>query len=136
MNSWPITTTFSWLVLKERRFTRDYLKNRGLQGPTKYPPCVYEEENMNHLLEDCPFSFSLWDRGETIFCRSNKVEGQPDQTLKEWNMKEFKNRILRMIWVMFSGILSWVLWKERNNRIFWDNLSIEDDVWKRIIHNI
>ena len=100
------------------------------------PLFLQKEEKTNHLLEDFPLSSILWDQGETIFHRSDKVRGQPYQTLKQWNMKAFKNLILGMIWVMFQGMLSWVLWKERNNRIFWDNLSIEDEVWKRIIHNI
>ena len=37
---------------------------------------------------------------------------------------------------MFPGMLTWVLWKEQNNYIFWDKRSTEEDVWNQLVHNI
>ena len=112
------------------------LKKKDLDGPSQCPLCLSEEESMNHLLNGCPFSSSLWDRGAIIFRRSDKVRGQPDQTLKEWNLKAFKNLILGMIWIIFPWMLLWAMWKERNSHIFRDKKSNEEEVWKRIVHNL
>ena len=85
MNPWPRTTTFNWLFLNIRILTRDNLRKRGMQGPTQCPLCLHEEEKMNHLMDQFPFSSALWDRGPSVFLKSDRAHGQPDQTLKEWN---------------------------------------------------
>ena len=97
MNSCPKTTTFSWLELKRRILIGDNLKKRGMQNPSQCPLCLSEEESMNHLLDECPFSSSLWDWGAVILHRSDRVRGHPIQTLEEWNLKAFKTSILDMI---------------------------------------
>ena len=73
------------------------LKKRGIHGPSQFPLFLNEEESMNHILDVYPFSSSLWDRGVMIFRRSDRMRGQPDLTLKEWNLKAFKNRIMGML---------------------------------------
>ena len=127
---------FQLVGFKEKNFDRDNLRKRGLKIPTQCPLCFHKEERMNHLLDECPFSSSFWDRGATIFHRSDRVKCQSDQTLKEWNMKGFKNPILRLIWVMFPRMLTCVLWKERNSQSFWDKRSSKEEVWKHLVHNI
>ena len=56
------------------------------------------------------------------------MRGQPDLTLKEWNLKAFKNPILGTLWMMFHGMLLWNLWKEQKNRIFKDKKHNEEEV--------
>ena len=38
--------------------------------------------------------------------------------------------------MIFPRMLLWILWKKINRRIFRDKNSIEDEVWKRLFHNL
>ena len=84
-------TTFNWLVLKKSIFKGGNLRKRGMFDPSKFPLCLSEEESMDHLLDCYPFSSSLQDRVAIIFYRSDRIRGQPDKNIKEWNFKSFTN---------------------------------------------
>ena len=122
---WPKISIFSWLVMKNHILTSENLKKRGMQGA--YQCCLFEKEkeSMNHLLDECSFVLSIWDRRAFIFCLTDRVRGHPDQTIKKWNLEAFPNPIMRALCIMFSGFLFTVVWKEQNNRIFQDKSSNE-----------
>ena len=83
-----------------------------------------------------PIYLSSLGSGVTIFRLSERIRGHPNQLIKNLNLESFLNAILKMLWSMFRGIILWVIWKERNNRIFQDMKSIEEEVWKRLTCNI
>ena len=120
-NPWSKMATFCWIVVRCIILIGKNLRRRGIQGPSRCVLCANQEESMGHLLDACPFAFDLWDKGAQIFRKGNRSRRNPDQTLRDWNPKDFKNNILRFLWQAFPGTVIWVIWKERNNIIFRGN---------------
>ena len=75
---------------------------------------------MGHLLDSCPFAAAIWDKGAMKFRWSDRIRGQPPQTIRDWCPRAFQNPIIRTIWDAFPGMAMWCVWKERNARIFQD----------------
>ena len=80
--------------------------------------CHQAEETMSHLLDIFPFAATIWDKRAMMFKRSDRIRGQPPQTIRDWYSQAFKNPIIRAIWEAFLGMAMWCVWKERNARIF------------------
>jgi hypothetical protein len=53
---WPKVSTFLWLLVQNRILTWDNLRKKGFIGPSMCPLCMQQEESMEHLLNQCPFS--------------------------------------------------------------------------------
>ena len=66
------------------------LRKWGIQVPSQCPLCLNNEQNMEHFLDGCPYTGSLWDMGAMIFWRSDLIQGHPDQSLREWNVRPLK----------------------------------------------
>ena len=71
-----------------------------------------------------------------MFRRSNRSRGNPAQTLRDWNPKAFKNNLLSFLWLAFPGMVLWVIWKERNSRIFQERERSLEASWKSIYSNL
>ena len=70
------------------------------------------------------------------FRLTNLNKNSLERTLKNWIRNPFKNPILNCLWKLTLGFILWNLWKERNNKIFNENPSLLDVVWKQIHSNI
>ena len=91
---------------------------------------------MGDLLDKFPFATFTWDKGAMGFRRSDRRRGRLAQTLKEWHPKSFKNPIIQIVWDAFPGMEMWCIWKERNARIFKDQRSDAEMVWKTVKDNL
>ena len=67
VNLWPKVALFVWLVVRGRILTSDNLRKRGIHGPSQCFLCYQAEESMSHLLDNCPFTASMWDKGAMSF---------------------------------------------------------------------
>eukprot|EP00253_Pinus_taeda_P014894 PITA_14894 len=54
--SLPKIDFFSWTLAHNSIFTGDNLRKQGMEGPTRCPLCMSEEETADHLLLLCPFA--------------------------------------------------------------------------------
>jgi len=129
---WPKISVFLWLVCKRRILTWDNLRKRGMQGPSWCVMCGKEEETLDHLLDTCDLASSLWDKGAQLFRRTDRQRGTPDKTIQHWEEEPFSNPILNRLWAALPGFLIWIVWKERNRRIFNHTVKSCDDLWGRI----
>ena len=59
---------------KENNYDGENLKKRGFEAPLQCPLCLRNEEKLNHLLDECSFSSTHWDRGVTIFVEMIELE--------------------------------------------------------------
>ena len=91
---------------------------------------------MDHLLDSCPITSSLWDSSATIFRRAKRVRGQPHLTIKAWDKETFKNPVIRKIWLIFLETLMWEVWKERNGRVFERRKDTTQLVWNQVVKYI
>ena len=52
----PTIDYFYWTLAHKSILTSDNLRRRGIEGPSRCPLCVSDEENTDHLLLHCSFA--------------------------------------------------------------------------------
>lgn len=107
-----------WLVQQKKILTWENLLRKGFVGPSKCYLCGTQEETMEHLLNLCPFTSTLWDWVASIFRQTNKDGLSITNTLRNWRKNFSGNEIINNAWNLVPGFLIWNVWKERNGRIF------------------
>jgi hypothetical protein len=111
---------FAWLALKYRLWTSDMRARHGLQEqPDTCFTCLQEEDNVNHILAQCPYARQVW-------CEVLQSAGLslPDPgavgNLESW-WTEARKRIQKRDRRRFDSMVistAWSLWKQRNVRAF------------------
>ena len=79
---WPKISHFLWLLLHRRILTWENLTRKGFQGPSRCCLCKDQQESIDHLMDACPFSSSLWDYVAEAFRHTNRVKGNITESLK------------------------------------------------------
>jgi hypothetical protein len=115
---WPKIKMFKWLVLHNRILTWENLMKRGFIGPSRCHLCQVKEETTNHLLDECSYTTEIWDWAAGIFRQSNRIRGNINATINNWNEGYNENEMVNLCWNLTSGMIIWAIWKERNRRIF------------------
>ncbi|CAL1388326.1 unnamed protein product [Linum trigynum] len=111
--------TFLWIVFHKRLLTRDNLKKRGIQLPSRCPLCEKAEENPNHLFINCSFSKEVWWRMRSfVRIASTTVDNDDISTrIMRWFCQ---NPSSPWQWCtkVFLHAFCWSIWMERNSRVF------------------
>lgn len=120
--SLPKIDFFFWIVAHQCILTRDNLCRRGMEGPSRCPLCLFDEEIANHLLLLCPFALVVW-RGVLMLGPAKlDLPGNIPSLLRTWaSLSPFfltKKSLLKTSWMWIPKFICWKLWLERNNRIF------------------
>jgi hypothetical protein len=81
--------------------------------------CSQEVESIQHLLFNCVYNREVW---LTLLCRAGFQELTPshDDTIPDWWLT-CRKRVLKELCKGFDSfvfLVSWLLWKERNARVF------------------
>jgi len=109
-----------WLALHDRCWTAERRKCHGLQDDDACILCNQEPESIDHLLLLCPFSREIWFRVLSWFSWGEVAPDSQAFNLAVW-WAAARKRIPRDTRKGFDSIVvlvSWLLWKERNNRTF------------------
>ena len=120
--SLPKIDFFCWTLAHNNILTKDNLRKCGMEGPSRCPLCLSEEESAIHLMLLCPFAREVW-RG---VLRSGAMElpGNIPFLLHNWaKLSPFnltKKYLLKTAWIWIPKFTCWKLWWERNNRLFKD----------------
>ncbi|RVX17758.1 putative ribonuclease H protein [Vitis vinifera] len=125
----------AWLVAHGKVNTNDKLQ---LRRPYKalYPQwcilCKGHGESIDHLFLHCPITIGLWHRLFNLV----GVIWVPPRSLEDMLVISFKGlgNSLRgkTLWQIACLTLIWMVWHERNNRIFEDKGRTEEMVWDLI----
>jgi hypothetical protein len=115
---WPKIRTFLWLLMQKRTLTWENLMKKGFRGPSRCPMCTKEEETMNHLLNSCEWASQLWNWMENILGASDRNRDSIQETITNWRSKFSRVNRVEGIWKSAPGFIVWTIWKERNRRIF------------------
>ena len=114
----------------------DILQKRGFIGPLRCPNCNLNFESIRHLMETCPLATQLWEKIEQCNRRSEDRMGDITETIRKWPKHPFQSLLLNSLWNLIPGFLYWILWKERNSRIF-NNISRPiDTLWLLLKQNL
>ncbi|XP_073362442.1 uncharacterized protein [Aegilops tauschii subsp. strangulata] len=123
----PRAKTFLWLATRERCMTADNLAIRGIPHNPNCPLCSTAPETAAHLLTVCPYSAELWS--SVIIKLGPPFSALPvattaannDGSLRSsWTsqLRALPGPAHRNTWRSAICLIAWMLWKERNARIF------------------
>lgn len=117
----PKAGVFSWMAIQKKILMQDRLAKAGIIGPGRCPLCKHHDEDANHLLLSCPYARYCWN-----FLQSKLNFSSPrPQELADWFVSWPSNRkqdFFGCIWQIAPSIIIWEIWKERNRRIFKDQM--------------
>jgi ribonuclease HI len=91
---------------------------RGFIGPSRCHLYLDKEETTNHLLDECSYTTEIWDWVAGIFRQSNRIKGNINATINNWNEGYSENEMVNLCWNLTSGMIIWAIWKEWNRCIF------------------
>jgi len=109
---------FIWLVHQRKILTWDNLLKKVFAGPSKFYLCGSQEEMMDHLLNLCPFTSTMWEWVASIFTHTDSDRLSISNALKNWRKKFSRSEIINKSWNLVRGFFIWDVWKERNSWIF------------------
>eukprot|EP00253_Pinus_taeda_P009559 PITA_09559 len=133
---WPKVSTFLWLLSKRRILTWDNLQKRGFIGPSRCPNCTLHLEPILHLMETYPLAIQLWEKVDQCNRRAGVRPGDIANTLRTWPKHPYHCPILNSLWNLIPGFLYWILWKERNNRVFNNSRRPIEILWLLLKKNL
>lgn len=119
---------FVWLMLHDRCWTAERRKCHNLQDDDSCALCNQEPETISHLLVGCATSRAVWF---SIFSRLGWQDATPMPTAPcfvDWwtNGRKGRPREARRCFDTLVILISWLIWKERNRRVFDHQASQEE----------
>ena len=117
----PKIKFFAWLALQDRIWTADRLEKRGWQNCGLCPLCKREQETGTHLFFKCRYMLRLWRLiiEQLGLAHMDTSEWHLDETVNAWWQKRTDNNIPnRDAMASLTMLVSWVIWNERNARVF------------------
>ncbi|KAL4289532.1 hypothetical protein GQ457_14G001790 [Hibiscus cannabinus] len=127
----PKHSIVAWMAILNRLPTRDRLSSFGMQVETGCVLCGREQETRDHIFFDCVFSRKVW-LGILLACQLRR-DCMTWELELGWAVARLKGRSLLTVILQLSwNTFIYVIWKERNLRIFQRKFSHEDS----LIHSI
>ena len=110
---------FFWLALHGRLWTAERRRRHGLRAEAACALCSQHDETVDHLLIACVFSRDVWSR---LLMRAGLLRLTPTDgsALQDWWISS-RQQIPHSFCCAFDSmviIVSWNVWKERNDRTF------------------
>ena len=126
---------FVWLVAHKKVNTNDLLQLRRPHkalSPDICKLCMGQGESADHLFLHCSVTLGLWHR---LF-QLARMEWVPLKSISDMmfiNYKGFgKSKRGLVLWQNACITLIWVVWRERNARIFEDKARNSENLWDSI----
>eukprot|EP00253_Pinus_taeda_P017009 PITA_17009 len=133
-NWWPKITLFAWLVAKNKILTWDKLQKKGFSGPSRFYLCKREAETQDHLLIKCGYARNLWREVEKLFLKPERYPKETNEVIFHWQKDKFQCKVVRKAWDLIASFVIWMVWKERNRKVFQDKLKSTEKIWNRVVN--
>ncbi|KAE8770164.1 Serine carboxypeptidase-like 18 [Hordeum vulgare] len=133
---------FAWLVIQDRIWIADRLAKHRWPNYDRCPLCKRVQESSAHLFYKCIFTLRLWALVNSWLHMEHMDTStwHLEQSVKDWWVNRsnitMPNRKARASLTM---LISWVIWNERNARVFrnkftptttlFNNIKIEARLW-------
>ena len=122
-----------WLAMRRRIWTADRRLRHGLQSHVMCPLCEQEAETADHLALGCVFAREVWHSALWRYGLGQLVPAM-DATLTEWWAA---NRAMipkerRKGFDSLALLIVWLLWRERNSRVFERSAVVARELYRRI----
>ncbi|WVZ66620.1 hypothetical protein U9M48_015811 [Paspalum notatum var. saurae] len=136
----PKVKFFAWLVAQDRCWTASRRRRHGLQDHDSCALCDQESETIDHLMLQCSFSRQVWFLALSVFSWQTLIPAASDTSMFWWSSA--RNRVRKEYRPGFDGLvllIFWMIWKERNARVFnrgavspflvWSKLQEDGKLW-------
>ena len=127
--------SFIWLVAHKKVNTKNLLQLRRpykTLSPNVCKLCIKHGESADHLFLRCYLTMGLWHRLFQI-AKMDWVPPRSISNLITINYKGFgKSKRSIVLWQTACIALIWVVWRERNARIFKDKARNSENLWDTI----
>lgn len=126
-----------WLACLEKLNTMDMIQRRmplSYWNPQWCVMCKKGGESVNHIFLHCPTANFLWSK---LFNLAGVVGPLPFScnSFFEHFWFSFGGKVKgKVLWEVARIALFWVLWDERNRRIFQDKSKNSDELWDRVVY--
>ena len=126
-----------WLAMQRRLWTADRMLRHGMNSHTTCPPCDQVPETADHIAVGCVFVREVW---HNLLRRCNLLMHIPaaDDKLIEW-WPDVRCRVPKPQRKGFDSLVLltvWMLWKERNSRVFQRSAESVTSVCRKIADEI
>ena len=126
-----------WLALQRRLWTADRMRRHGMNSHTTCPLCDQEPETADHIVAGCVYAREVW---HNLLRRCNLIALVPaaDAKLIEW-WPDARCRVPKLQRKGFDSLVLltvWMLWKERNARVFQRAAETVPSICRRIAGEI
>ncbi|CAN1815013.1 hypothetical protein LINPERHAP1_LOCUS27291 [Linum perenne] len=111
-----------WKVAHESLATVDMLRRRGILMSNKCVLCCADCESVQHLFWQCSFSCQVWSFFSSRLSLLGPFPIDAKGFLWAWKCLNCERRFEPCVKVLAHNVI-WVLWTERNSRIFRDRLD-------------
>jgi hypothetical protein len=117
----PKCRLHSWILVHNKCLTADNLEKRGWPHNPICRLCFISPETAPHISASCPYSRTIW---YLLLARFHLPQTlAPVATtdrLDDWwlHCSSLVPKLIRTRWRSLALLTWWMLWKERNNRIF------------------
>lgn len=91
---------------------------------------------MNHLLNLCPFTSTVWDWVASVFRHTDQDKLSITNTLKNWRKNFSGNEIVNKSWTLVPSLVIWDVWKECNGEIFKRKTSMPQHIIAQILRQL
>ncbi|WMV36518.1 hypothetical protein MTR67_036414 [Solanum verrucosum] len=123
---------FTWLVARKKCLTHEAMQKRGINIVSRCLLCKEALETNKHLFMHCKVTAQVWALFTSI---ANEYWTMPEHTsdlLSCW-IKRGGSKSQKRWWRTVPACIWWIIWKERNQRIFeGKECTIQKIKWKVI----
>ncbi|KAJ8445424.1 hypothetical protein Cgig2_031237 [Carnegiea gigantea] len=115
----PKVEFFSWIALLGK-LTKHKLLRKGIISDQDLICnfCGIHNEDLDHVLVTCAFSWSIWSRFIQALDRQMDKKDTFRQLYEAWLAQRINNKIKKKIWTTTFFAVSWSLWMKRNGVVF------------------
>lgn len=132
----PRAKSFAWILLRGKCLTADNLQRRQIPHDPACALCRGAPETAVHLVAACPFSAQVWLKtAQSLGTPFSNLPMAAGNSLRSRFRNQTRSlpRAYRATWRATCLLVSWCIWKERNERIFHSKASTTDQVHSRIL---
>ncbi|CAN1343283.1 Putative ribonuclease H protein At1g65750 [Linum perenne] len=122
-----------WKVAHERLATIDILRRRGFSMPNRCVMCGTDSESVRHIFWLCPFACEVWSFFSSRLSLSGSMPFNAMGFLWAWKGLNCEASLRPCVKILVHSVM-WVLWNERNTRIFQDKSDDLGGVVSRIAY--
>lgn len=128
----PSKVNFLWVLARDKILTSEHLKLVGFSLASICALCNTVVEDFNHKFSRCPFMHTIWNYFVSTWDFELSAKAGALPRMLHWKDNVKMSRRGPLLWNVVAHVIVWVIWGERNSRIFYD----QDQPVEKVIQHV